>query len=67
MRLAARRERGEKKENRKRGGTVGEMGKQGALSSAPPGIWPAASSSINSTQGNGEGGKERVGVSEIAR
>lgn len=41
------------------------MGKQGALSSAPPGIWPAASSSINSTQGNGERGKERVGVSEI--
>lgn len=33
------------------------MGKQGALSSSPPGFWPAASSSINSTQGNGEGGK----------
>lgn len=43
---------------REREGTVGEMGKQGALSSATPGVWLPASSSINNTQGNGEGGKE---------
>lgn len=46
---------------REREGTVREMGKQGPLSTAPPGFWPAASSSINSTQGNGEEGKERMG------
>lgn len=37
------------------------------LSSAPPGFWPAASSSINSTQGNGEGGKEGMGRGDETR
>lgn len=44
---------------RDREGTVSGMGKQGALSlSLQPLLvfWPAASSSINSTQRNGEGG-----------
>lgn len=31
------------------------------LSSVPPGFWPVASSSINSTQEKGEGGKENMG------
>lgn len=49
------------RQEQKREATVRGTGKQGALSSSPPGFWPAASSSINSTQGNGEGGEGKNG------